>query len=409
MIRGTEVVGRRIEPRTPLSVTVAVSARLPDRLYLMDLNRKNNFDFVRLALAVAVIYSHAYVLTVGAEGGELLHVLTDGLLEAGVLAVNGFFVISGYLITASWERSSSMFSYLRKRIYRIYPGFIVAWLLGVFVVAPLAADALRYPGLLKSVAGLVLLNRMEPTGAFEGNPFPGVINGSLWTISYEFRCYLMVMLLGLAGVLARRRLVLGLTIGLVVMYSATTYIQWPAVSGALATVMGLPDRLVRLLAYFLVGATFYKWGTPFLGRWAAVGLAAAALSVLHPVAARLVLPVGFSYALLWFCFTPHVRLYRWGKYGDFSYGTYLYAFPIQQLLVYGTGNGLSPLVHFAVATPLSVLAGVLSWYGVEKRFLVRVRRGKAPVETGVIGPTTGGAEAVPAPGRVPPAEVLKAD
>jgi peptidoglycan/LPS O-acetylase OafA/YrhL len=363
----------------------------------VDPARRNNFDFTRLALAIAVIYSHAYVLTGGAEHGEIFHRLSGGVLEAGVLAVNGFFVISGFLIAASWERSSSVFSYLRKRIYRIYPGFIVAWLFGVFVVAPLVAEVLRYDGVWKQLAGLVLLNRMEPAGAFEANPYPGVINGSLWTISYEFRCYQLVMALGLTGILRRRGVVLGLTIGSLLLYVGSGYVQLPAVSGAMATVFGLPDRLLRLLTFFLVGVCFYKWQVKFSGGLAAAALAASALALLHPTLVTAVLPIGFSYALLWFCFCSRVRLQGWGKYGDFSYGTYLYAFPIQQLLVYWTGNSWSPLLHFAVALPLSVLAGVLSWHAVERHFLVRARKSAERVPAGGPGAVSSGCPVARAP------------
>ncbi len=344
----------------------------------MDERRTNNFDFARLALAVAVIYSHAYVLTGGVQNGELVHWLTGGIFEAGMLAVNGFFVISGFLITASWERSSSIVSYLKKRIYRIYPGFIVAWALGVFVVAPLVSDAVVYPGTLKMLAGLVLLNRNEPEGAFLDNVYPGVINGSLWTISYEFRCYLMVIALGLTGVVARRSLLVTLTVLVLGMHVAARYVPLPTMSGPVATVFGQPDQTLRLLTYFLLGATFYRWGRDFSARWAAVAVIASCLSLLHPATARLVLPVGFAYGMLWFCLTPSIKLHGWGRYGDFSYGTYLYAFPIQQLLVWWSGNSMHPLVHCAIAIPLSVAAGVMSWHLVEKHCLARAHRRVPP-------------------------------
>ena len=88
--------------------------------------RNNNFDLLRLALAILVIFSHSYQLVTGGETAEPLHAATRGQLSSGLLAVGWFFAISGYLITQSWENSRTLWSYLKKRVYRIYPGFIVA-------------------------------------------------------------------------------------------------------------------------------------------------------------------------------------------------------------------------------------------------------------------------------------------
>ena len=153
----------------------------------------NNFDLLRLILALLVIYSHSYILGTGFGANEPLSAMTHGQVDWGAIAVNGFFFISGYLITSSYERSKSLFNYLRKRIFRIYPGFIGATLFDIFVVLPLSSGHLVRLDLLHTnlhckVSRLQPLRVLISRALSRPNPFPGVINGSLWTIRPEFLC-----------------------------------------------------------------------------------------------------------------------------------------------------------------------------------------------------------------------------
>src|SRR5271156_1804319 len=114
-------------------------------------NRKNNLEFVRLLLAVLVILSHSFPLATGTERTEPLLMATRGQTTAGTIAVDLFFVLSGFLITNSFLSSSSLWGYLRKRIRRIYPGFIAVSLVGALIVAPLASASSPIP----TIAGRV--------------------------------------------------------------------------------------------------------------------------------------------------------------------------------------------------------------------------------------------------------------
>jgi peptidoglycan/LPS O-acetylase OafA/YrhL len=135
---------------------------------------------------------------------------------------------------------------------------------------------------------------------------------------------------------------------------------------------------VRLALFFLAGTVFYQWrGVIPRSPWFAVGaLALLAASTRVPGGLAVALPIALTYLLFHFAFGSY-GLAHWGKRGDFSYGTYLYAFPIQQLLVLRLGPG-SPLANAALALPLSVLAGVISWHAVEKHFLKRGRSAAGP-------------------------------
>ncbi len=172
-------------------------------------NRENNLDFLRLFFAVLVIFSHGFPLGVGKEAAEPMSRLSGGQTTLGTVAVDSFFIISGFLITHSYLRSRSVGNYFKKRVERIYPGFIVCMLICALVVVPLAGAASPFPHFfsraLNFAAATSLLREFSYQHAFTANP-NGAINGSVWSISYEFACYIAVAMLGVVGALRRRRL-----------------------------------------------------------------------------------------------------------------------------------------------------------------------------------------------------------
>src|SRR5271154_4636955 len=100
--------------------------------------RRNNLDFVRLFLAILVIFSHSYPLGLGTEKNEPFMLATNGQITGGSIAVDCFFILSGFLIAHSFIYSNSLLDYFRKRVFRIYPAFIVAMLFGALLIAPIA-------------------------------------------------------------------------------------------------------------------------------------------------------------------------------------------------------------------------------------------------------------------------------
>jgi len=177
----------------------------------------NNFNLLRLIFALLVLLSHAPELRDGNRSREILTSIFN-TLSFGEFAVDGFFLLSGYLILKSWMSQPAVWPFLKKRVLRIYPGFVAASLICAFVIGPIVAEPAGYfsrlwlPGFVR---GMATLSEPVVPAIFTGTPYPGV-NGSMWTISLEFACYMSVLLLGVLGALRTRRTWLRFTI-LVVM------------------------------------------------------------------------------------------------------------------------------------------------------------------------------------------------
>lgn len=181
-----------------------------DHLHLSNRlsGRINNFDVLRYFAAVLVIYSHSYPLT--GKSIEPLALLSKGQWTFGGVAVAIFFVISGFLVSNSFERSTVL-QYTVNRFLRIFPGLFMAVLLSVFVLGPLFtsleiseyfSNNLTYSYLNNS---LLLSVQYVLPGMFETNLYPNAVNGSIWTIPYEILGYILVAIIGYYGLLKKKK------------------------------------------------------------------------------------------------------------------------------------------------------------------------------------------------------------
>lgn len=348
---------------------------------------ENNFDVLRFLFASLVVFSHSYPLGEGHELREPLWRLT-GQTTLGGLSVHCFFIISGFLIAASWDRRKDVAQFLKKRVLRIYPGFIAANAVGVFLVAPMAADSafgsvrIAFHQFLWDC--LRLQGSSLPETLFPQNHLHAV-NGSIWSIAYEFWCYIGVMFLGLVPLFHRRSVVLGLFIlSLAVAFIFPTFhLEWIG-GGILGRIFGYPFFWARLLPNYLAGVVAWRYRETIVVSDRLAMLSAMLLTVSIPIANSwsVLFPVCGACLVLWAAFHSSCRMHGFAKYGDFSYGMYLYAFPIQQLLVMNDGGSMNPFALFALAWPLSILAGMLSWYLVERPFLRRARSPKQEQQAG---------------------------
>lgn len=353
---------------------------------LGDLSLKaedNNFTLVRLILASAVIYTHSYWLVLGVSEKDDL----SGLLGATVstFAVDGFFFLSGFLVYPSLLRLGAAGRFLVARGARLWPGLIVSILAtvagGAFVTT---AAGLAYLG--GDTTKFVLMNGTFLEGFFNltGVTWRGgelaPVNGSLWTLPWEARCYLGLALLGLLG-LTRPALmkwvVLPLTLAGALVWDV------PAVQHLVASVAG--DGLVfklnladRLWPLFALGAGAYAWRDRIPMNWGILAL----LFLLMLGANRLGLGLHaralFVGYLVLCCGLLTARKFRIsGRWPDYSYGMYIYAFPVM-MVVQGVAHFKTypalALANFAATLPLAAL----SWHFVEKPVLDAFKRRRAP-------------------------------
>lgn len=359
----------------------------------------NTIGALRLLFAALVIVSHSYEMLDNSATHEPLHRLFH-TLTLGELAVDGFFLISGYLITASFVSSAGVGAYFMKRILRIYPAFVICSLVCIFVIAPVGGASLwtQSAGDWARVAyRIVMLKPPETPGVFIGLPNP-TLNGSAWSISYEFRCYILVALLGLIGLYRRPRIFTALTLAVVVAGIAMAWSGPVArAPGWFEAAFGDPVQDARLLGAFMTGGCFwlYRQSISLKGLYAAAAAVLLCGLMFSPHFAEPALVVLGGYILFWTSFKVRWKpLLTINAKDDISYGTYLYAWPIALLILWAWRGAPAPaLTLLTMAGALA--AGAVSWFLIEKpalRWKPRMR--PAGPETGA--PAVAGPQDAPA-------------
>lgn len=334
------------------------------------IDKSNNFGLLRLLFAYLVILSHSPELLDGNAHRELLNRFT-GTLTFGVFAVDGFFLISGYLICQSFVHSKTTASYFFKRILRIYPAFVVIWVVSLFIVVPLSGNSHLLASLdwqiwLRNLVKIAILSQPHIDG-FAFNPHIEPLNGSMWTIRYEFLCYLTIPLIALIGlnkknVILLTALILGLNL----------FTRISGVDFKINTPFPLSLHLFTRLGFaFLVGICFYQFKERIV--WdKKISLACVllvALFIQNQLFAELALISFGGYLMFNFAFNfKNAFTQSVGIKNDISYGVYLYAWPVQGLLIqhYPTIN---PWLLALVTIAMVSILGFLSWRLIEKPFL----------------------------------------
>ena len=336
---------------------------------------RNNLDALRLILAVLVLFSHSFPLA-GDEAAEPLAWWTGGRADLGSLAVGWFFAFSGYLIAASWVNSPSMVVFLRRRAARLYPGYLAALAVCWLVVIPAVggpAPGASWGDAARAARDVVRFRMQLRAPGLDANPFPSLVDGSLWSLSFEAWCYLGIVGMGLAGLLARRGAVLALY--LAALAGAVAVIDLRIGSsrywGRGADVFGDVPHWAQLLPHFLAGTCAYSFRDRlrFTRGWAMLALAGLMLMLPFPLGRALASPTLGVYLAFYLAFTTDWRWPALTRRGDFSYGVYVYGWPVQQLIMAKSGGPIAPLRLFALALGPTLLLGVASWFLVERHFL----------------------------------------
>jgi len=323
--------------------------------------RDNNIQLLRLLSAAGVIAFHSYALTGHMNDDPVYRATSD--TNFGALGVRCFFVMSGFLVTQSWLRQPHLPAFAAARVLRIYPALVAAVALTILLAgisAPLSwKEFLLDPTTIDYAWGNALAWQVRYIlpGAFPTNLVAGASNGSLWTLPVELRLYVGVAIAGVAGILARRTLCAAVLAGLVAVFVVRP--EWlpldPNIGlvrefallfalGSLACVWR--STLPLSLAAALGGIALYAWNPWGIGRGAT---------------ATLVL----AYTVLVAAYHPWLKWRAFNRVGDYSYGLYVYAFPVQQTIL-SRLPGLSPAELFALSFLATLALAAASWHGLEK-------------------------------------------
>ena len=322
---------------------------------------KNNFDCVRLLAALAVLYSHQVKLT---DRGI---VAVSSYHDLGKIGVLVFFAMSGYLVAQSWERDPSLWRFMARRMLRIWPGLICVVLLLVFALGPALTalpvrDYFQAPQTWDYLGHIwFVIREQHLPGVFSGHAIERV-DGPLWTIPIEAGWYVVLAVLGIMGVLRHRFALLALFLACAVYVFGIYGAENEGVDRFWELEFGL---------FFLYGACLHHFRQvwqprPRRAALLVIGSSVAAHALGHEyIAILIVLP--YFVILFGQASTPIVR--DAGRRGDFSYGIYIYSFPVQQTVIALTANRLALAEGTIISVALTFVLAWASWHLIEKPVL----------------------------------------
>ncbi len=348
----------------------------------------NNFDVLRLISATLVIFAHGFILYgydtsvrtsdswLATQLWSFWHFLQ---INAGNLGVEVFFVISGFLISKSIISNPAQWIYWQKRLLRIMPGLAVCVLLSALLMGPAfsklpLATYFSEPNTWVYLVSISMYKLgSELPGVFSQNPLPE-INGSLWTLRYEFTCYIMVAVFSLIGIIRSRGIMLGLYVFLLVLIMA---LQFYPLSHKLEYVLIYTDlattKLLSFVALFMTGIV-YNLFQPYIQikGWHA-GLALALTILIHQFPGLNL--GGFTAPLsgviiFWLSYLPTSAFVKHplGN-NDYSYGIYIYGMPVQQMVMALIGTSVSVGWYITISVVATLPFAMLSWHFIEKPML----------------------------------------
>ncbi|MBX8900736.1 acyltransferase [Sphingomonas melonis] len=304
---------------------------------------------------------------------------------SSTFAVQAFFVVSGFLVTMSYENTKSITDYAKKRFFRIAPAYITVILVAAFALCAISSLSITNyftdpQWRMYVFSNLALSNFKQPAlpGVFSDN-FESAVNGSLWTIKLEVMFYCIVPFI----VLAIRRFGYKSVLAFVFLFSVVWHASFVHVSNLHGSDLAarLAKQLPGQLAFFGGGAfAFYRTrdGLPPPPLWAAL-IGAVGYFFASGILYTLVAPICVTLIVYWasICVPQLWSAQRWG---DFSYGLYLYHFPIAQVLIALGVFAVAPVAGVFAVCVIALLASMLSWHIIEKRALKLAHRRTRPVD-----------------------------
>ncbi len=348
-----------------------------------QLSHANNFDGLRIIAATMVIIGHSYVI------GQVIH---PTILQSGLrfFAVEVFFAISGYLVVKSFLFDPNFERFLAKRALRIFPALIGLVIITTCVVGPLVtilplSDYFFQPSFSKYFNAITLKHSNYLSGVFDNNGNPRVVNASLWILPIEFFMYLCVMFLGAFSLVFARKNRLAFdiiwtvfTLGLIIGYICI--LQFEIVDGRSVNILNRFNLhgLLRYAPFFAVGGMVFLAERYTTRQIPAIILIVMAIllqidqSALLKIVAIIFIPI----IIIRIGNASWPVLRDLGRWGDISYGTYLYGYLVGRVLQLYLSDVFPFMVLLTLTILITYVLGFLSWHLVEKRALALKPRGK---------------------------------
>jgi peptidoglycan/LPS O-acetylase OafA/YrhL len=346
---------------------------------MMDtINRhSNNFDFLRLVGALLVIFFTTYGV-MGAYIWDPLFRLSHGAFTTGSLGVIIFFIISGYLITMSWDKRRSITRFLWARFLRLVPALAGVALFTIFIIGPLTTNQNLWEyftsratwGYLSIIT--VFFPSYSLPGVFINNP-GSLVNGALWSLPVESTMYLVILAIGVLGILYRKYLVTLFTLLVLGAYLYinvhTVHMILPVMQHDILDQLKLSSQVVVYPMYFMVGSLYYlnRQKIKFDMRLVLLASIAWPLSFWSYDLLLLTSFICIPYVVLGLAFSSIPLIKGIGKKADISYGLYIFHYPVQQTLI--NFISLDSLTLLILTLLITVPLAWLSWHLIESKAL----------------------------------------
>lgn len=328
----------------------------------LAVGRDNNFNLLRLLAAIGVFVSHTVLITQGREA------VPQFMWSLGTISVWVFFAISGFLISASFERRESFAGFAVARCLRVFPALLACVAATVFVLGPSLSSlgVIGYfsdPQTYRFLFGNISLfgETRELPGVFSRNPVD-YAQITLWSLKYEVLCYAGLACLGVMGIFKSKS-----DFGLIFLFGVLFWAVLLFVESNIRGLLPEPVYTFNKLAFvFLLGMAGYAYRDHiFLSGFVVVVLTVATWLLWWTPAFHVLMPLTVAYGALWAAYVPGGRIRDFNKLGDYSYGIYIFGVPIQQVMVSALGDQ-SAFANFVFAFVPTLGLAMASWHMIER-------------------------------------------
>jgi peptidoglycan/LPS O-acetylase OafA/YrhL len=323
--------------------------------------RPSGFDLMRLVLSIAVVCQHSMNTTMGLN--RTLELLAGPLRAPVALILAMFFGLSGFLVTGSLARSESLISFLGLRVLRLGPALIVEVVLASLILGPLltsfsTSEYFSDPRFSHYFSNIIGDIQYKLPGVFVDNPLPETVNQQLWTIPFELKCYFAIAVLAILGIAFSRR---AFALLLCAIQLAAVYYLFAYNPDHLSTLRGN-----LLVVCFLFGVGFYLWRDVIPYHWGFAIISAALCTWLLLSRGGDFLVAGPAVYLTCYLGLKNPKKWPILSSGDYSYGVFLYGFPIQQTVVALAPSWGLWWCNILICVPISIIFAFGSWHLIEK-------------------------------------------